>query len=313
MGWGLRGRTHKALERAADALLPESAYIAFHGSLRHKRYFGTYPNLIRPKTFSEKLLHRMLFDRRTILTRLQDKYAVREYVDRRIGGHILPVVYWVTTNPADIPFDDLPDRFVVKATHGCGWTLLVPDKSRIDRREVIDTCLTWLGTNYWNTHHGLREWAYKYIEPRIMVEQLIDDGTGPAPTDYKFHTFSGRVHLIEVLTGRFVDLRDVHYTPSWDRLDTLKKGKTIEGPVPRPPHLDQMLAYAERLGDRLDYVRVDFYDADRVYFGEMTLHPHGGLQFLDPRWNRRFGELWDLRAARNGSPAVKEGRVRMTV
>lgn len=84
-------------------MVRERASIAFHVTRRHKQTFGTYPNLLQPKTFSERMARRMVFDRRPLLTQLADKYAVRDYVRERIGEHVLPRLYWVANNPADIP------------------------------------------------------------------------------------------------------------------------------------------------------------------------------------------------------------------
>src|SRR5579859_1497194 len=159
MGWGLRGKTQRALERTIDAVVPERAAVAVSAMRRHKAKFGVYPNIVRPKTFNEKVLHRMVFDRRAILTTLQDKYGVRDYVKERVGDHVLPRLYWVTKNPADIPFDRLPDRFVVKATHGRGFNCLVPDKTSLNRETLTAKCVSWLGWNYFN---GSWEWAYKH-------------------------------------------------------------------------------------------------------------------------------------------------------
>lgn len=293
------------IDRTMDAVVPETAFIAFiafHTMRRHKRAFGTYPNLIRPKTFNEKLLHRLLFDRRRILTDLQDKFAVRHYVTERIGEHVLPTLYWVTKNPVDIPFDDLPDKFVVKATHGCGWNYLVPDKASLNRQDLVDKCAAWLSWNYYYRTRG-REWAYKDIEPRIIVEEFISDDTGLAPRNYKIYVFYGQVHMIRVITKKFVpgptrlpalDLRDDCYAPSWDLLDIKTQFKPIGRPVPRPPHLAEMIRCAEMLGDGLDFVRTDFYDGQKMYFGEMAVYPGGGFEFYDPKWNRHFGRLWDL-------------------
>jgi len=292
MRLGIRGKVRSLLRRTVEAVVPEPALIAFAALRRHKQALGVYPNLISPKTFSEKVVYRIVFDRRPILTKLQDKWAVREYVRNRIGEHVLPRLYWVTETPADIPFDDLPGEFVVKAAHGSGWVYLVPDKVRLDRRDLLDKCTNWLR---WNYYRDDREWAYKHIEPRIIVEELISDGTGPVPVDYKFYVFGGKVHLIWAITGRFADVRNDGYTPSWDRLEMKTRWKSIGRPMPRPPHLDEMLEYAEILGDGLDFLRVDLYDAGKVYFGEMTLYPSAGGEFYDPKWNRYFGELWNLR------------------
>jgi len=264
---------------------------------KHKRRFGVYPNLIRPKTFNEKVLYRMVFDRRPLLTRLQDKYAARDYVRERVGEYVLPQLYWVTKTPADIPFDDLPDKFVVKATHGRGWNYFVRDKATANRQDVIKTCTAWLSWNYYDRN---REWAYKHIEPRIIVEEFISDGTGLTPMDYKFYVFGGRVQMIQVDTDRFVDQRRDHYRRSWERFDLTTGYKPIGG-VPRPRHLDGLIACAETLGGGLDFLRVDLYDAGKMYFGEMTVYPVAGVKIFAPEtWNRHFGDLWDLSLGRSG-------------
>ena len=120
-----------------------------------------------------KVLHRILFDRRAVLTQVADKAAVRDYVEARLGRQLLPERYYITIDPDTIPFDKLPDRFVVKRTHGSGWVQIVTDKSTLDRATLIETCRGWLRQSY---YEATREWVYKNIEPRIIVEQFIDDG-----------------------------------------------------------------------------------------------------------------------------------------
>ena len=95
-----------------------------------------FPRIIQPITFNEKVLHRILFDRRALLTQLADKAAVRSYVEERLGPEILPKLYYLTSRPDTIPFDELPDRFVVKPTHGSGWVQLVTDKSNTRPRRA---------------------------------------------------------------------------------------------------------------------------------------------------------------------------------
>src|ERR1700761_7606078 len=72
---------------------------------RHRKMHGEWPNLIRPQTFNEKILHRLIFDRRILLRQLADKFAVRAYVKSRLGSGILPELYHVTSAPPSLPFD----------------------------------------------------------------------------------------------------------------------------------------------------------------------------------------------------------------
>jgi hypothetical protein len=227
------------------------------------------------------------------LTQVADKAAVRDYVEARLGRHLLPERYYITIDPQTIPFDKLPDRFVVKPTHGSGWIQIVTDKSTLDRVTLIKTCRGWLRQSY---YEATREWVYKNIEPRIIVEQFIDDGAGNTPNDYKFFVFNGAVEMIQVDTARFSDHRRRLYTPTWEKLPVLLDYDDISGELPRPRHLQQMIAAAEALGRGLDFIRADFYDTpDRVYFGELTTTPLGGYhQFRPKEFDYYLGSRWKL-------------------
>jgi len=274
----------------------------------HKRRHGYFPNIIRPQTFNEKVLHRILFDRRNLLTQLADKATMRSYVEERLGPQILPRLYHLTSDPKTVPFHELPDEFVVKATHGSGWVEIVRDKSTLDRAALIETCTKWLGQSY---YERTREWPYKHIKPRIIVEQFVDDGTGEIPNDYKLFVFAGVVKLIQVDACRFKDHRRRFYSPSWEKLNVLLKYEDIDGTVGRPLHLIEMIAAAEMLGKDLDFIRADFYDTpDGPYLGELTTTPYCGLQRFQPRdFDRQLGTLWKLPPVRL-LPLFRDGSVR---
>jgi hypothetical protein len=250
---------------------------------------------VRPQTFNEKVLHRILFDQRSILTELEDKSAARLYVESRLGPGILPKLYCLTDRPETIPFEELPERFVVKPTHGSGWVQIVTEKSAVDQTLLIDTCHQWLNRSFYRES---RVRVYKHIKPRIMIEEFIDDGSGTAPNDYKVFVFGGRAEMLQVDTARFIAHGRRFYTPAWEKLDVRLTYDDICGDVPRPPHLDEMIIAAETLGKNLDFVRIDFYDiSTRLYFGEITTGPGGGWErFQPPAFDIYLGRRWDLPA-----------------
>ncbi|MGC1679102.1 MAG: ATP-grasp fold amidoligase family protein [Candidatus Binataceae bacterium] len=277
-----------SIKKAIKKLLPDWCVLLRGWRNAH----GTFPRIIRPVTFNEKVLHRILFDRRAVLTQLADKAAVRSYVEQRIGPEILPKLYFLTSHPDTIPFDDLPDRFVVKPTHGSGWVQLVADKSTVDRAALIELCSDWLKRSYYKE---TREPAYKHIEPRIMVEELIDDGNGIAPNDYKLFVFDGTVRHIRVHSGRFTDHRVGLFTPTWKRVRVGAHfgHDDIVGDLPPPAHFAEMITAAETLGRDLDFVRADFYDTgERLYFGELTMTPGAGYSLLTKEFDRYLGGFW---------------------
>jgi TupA-like ATPgrasp len=284
-------KTTRAITRCGDRILPEFLVILVFVMRQHKERFGVFPNIIRPRTFHEKVFHRMLFDRRPILRQLADKHAVRTFVKERLGEQVLPRWYAVTKDPATIPFDELPNQFVVKPTHGSHWVRLVAHKPLLDRHELIDTCRFWLAQNYYDTS---REWAYRRIEPRIVVEEFLSDGTGPVPTDYRMLVFDGRVELIATGVGQGADRRSGCYSRTWEKLRIPTRHK--DAVVPRPRRLGEMIRYAEILGAGLDFVRIDMYHtAAGVYFGEAAMLPSGGLTSYPPDLDRYLGRLWKQR------------------
>ena len=258
---------------------------------RYGRIHRTIPNLIRPKTFNEKVLHRIVFEREPWMTMVADKYRVRDYVRERVGAHILPTLHWAGTDPDAIPFDVLPDRFVVKPTHGSGWVEIVRDKSRLDPDALRRTCRDWLGQSYYEI---TREWIYKDITRRILIEELVDDGNGFAPNDYKLFVFGGRVAFILVTMGRFAVRAHMLMDRDWNEVEVRFVYSSLRRQVPPPPHLGQMIDAAEALAQGIDFIRADFYDtAARLFFGELTATPGCGLDRFDPlSFDRTLGALW---------------------
>lgn len=66
---------------------------------------------------------------------------------------------------------------------------------------------------------------------------------------------------------------------NWDKIDLLTKEKGHnDNDIPKPKNLNKMIEYAEILSRDFKFVRVDLYDTgDKVFFGELTFTPHGGL------------------------------------
>jgi len=259
---------------------------------RYRKTHGVFPNLLRPGTLNEKILYRILFDRRPILRRLADKAAVRPYVEARLAPWALPKLYWLGRRSGEIPFEALPDRFVVKPTHGSGWVRIVRDKAALDRHALVAECEQWLKQSYYEI---TREWVYKGIAPKILIEEFIEDGNGgPVPNDYRLFVFGGGagVQLIEVNVGHLAKGRVRLYTRQWEKLAP----EPGNGDVPRPAHLDGMVAAARDLCGDLDFIRVDFYDTRlQFYFAEITTSPECGMgRFILKGLDRRLGAYWRL-------------------
>jgi hypothetical protein len=248
---------------------------------------------LKPKTFTQKLSYKIVFDRRPLLVTFADKLLAREYVRQKVGSDILVDLLAVGSSPEDIDFNQLPQRFVLKTNHGSGYVRIVKDKAREDEAELRRLCRGWLSQNY-GTLTG--EWVYTSITPKIMVESFLAADNGDAASDYKFFVFNGKVFMVQVDVDRFIEHRNAVFTPEWKRIQVSYLCPTVEGPVARPACLERMLQIAECLGAETDFVRVDLYEVDgRVYFGELTNFPWGGGMQFEPReFDAWLGAQWQI-------------------
>jgi TupA-like ATPgrasp len=273
--------------------IPRNPVTAMRSVRRYARTFGRLPHLFPPRTYSEKILYRKLFDRRPYLTRTSDKYAVRAYVREKLGMDLFPEIYHLTADPRTIPFDTLPDRYVVKPTHGSGWIRLVPDGRAVDRGELVRVCDAWLAQDYSRRRD---EWFYHDIPRRIIVEEYLGDDADRSPPDYKLLVFNQQVRVIQVDTDRRGLHRRNFFDAAWNELDIRDVREHGVAPVEKPPLLGEMIRCAEALAEDTDMVRVDLYAVKgRIYFGELTHTPGSGLSPLRPRiWDARWGAWWTM-------------------
>jgi hypothetical protein len=273
--------------RLVKSWVPDYWYTVF----RYKRTYGRWPNLSFPKTFNEKVNYKKLFCRDPLLTKLADKYEVRQYVRERIGDGYLTKLYRVADNAEEIDFSWLPDSFVIKATHGCGWNIIVRDKSKVDVLAVKRQIAQWLGVNYYNVG---REWCYKNIQPRVIVEEFLGDESGKVPYDYGFFCFNGVSRMIQVDADCFEHHARIFYDTDWKRINVKRMYYNFDFPLPAPTNLGRMIVVAEALSAGLDFVRVDLYSTgDRIYFGEMTQYPANGFGRFNPdEFDALLGAYW---------------------
>ena len=273
-------------------------------SKRYRHIFGRFPDLHEPRSYTEKLQWRKLFDRQDIYTLCCDKYRVRDFVAQRIGERYLIPLLQVCRAPEEIDYDALPDKFVIKTNHASQTNILVPDRSALDRQHLATQLRDWLATNYYRgngssfINYGC-EWQYKNIDPLIVVERFMEDRNGGVPLDYKFYCFNtrqGTEIFVQVDVDRFGTHRSNFYDLSWNRLPFTMTYPTYEGKLEAPQNFDRMAEIVNALAAGFDHVRVDLYNVDgRIYFGEYTFTPSNGFLPFDPaEFDFIVGDMWDL-------------------
>lgn len=259
---------------------------------RYARLFGKPLDCANPSTFTEKLFVRMIDMHRRpnpFFTRLADKYQARDYVRQAVGPEYLPKLLWHGDDPRAIPFDLLPDEYVIKTNHESGQSLIV--RGGVDRSVLVERFSRALRRNY---YWVAREHQYYAIEPRLLVEELIDDSQPDGPLDYRFWCFGGSPHLIQV--DNHAHSINPFYDPRWNKLQLSYRSGVADLEIARPARLAEMLRVASTLSAGLDFVRIDLYQArDRIYVGEMTLTPvAGNLKFTPESWDVNLGRAWAM-------------------
>ena len=94
-------------------------------------------DLSNPQTFNEKIQWIKLYGVTPLMTKLTDKYAVREWVEEKIGKRYLVPLLGVWEKFEDINMDELPEKFVLKCNHGCEWNEIVQNKNEIMNKTII--------------------------------------------------------------------------------------------------------------------------------------------------------------------------------
>lgn len=175
----------------------------------YKFRVGRELNLTNPKTFNEKIQWLKLNDHRPEYTVMADKYAVKKFVSDRIGSEYVIPLIGVWDNPDDIDFSLLPEQFVMKCTHDSGLSLSIcRDKSRFDFIGAKRKAKKVMKYNYFAY---TREWAYKNIKPRVIIEEYMQDGDSLSLPVYKFFTFGGEPKIVQVIQGDKTKYETINY------------------------------------------------------------------------------------------------------
>jgi len=271
-------------------IFPDRWYVR----CQYRYWTGKKLNLKDLRTFNEKLQWIKLNERDPRLTIMADKYRARSFVSDKIGEKYLIPLIGVYDDFDDINIEDLPEQFVVKCNHDSGSVIIVKNKEKMDVAAVRKKLRRAMRRNYyWST----REWAYKGIEPKIIVEKYLEDESREELKDYKIFCFEGEPKFFQVDFNRFTDHKRNFYSLNWEYMELESEFPTDPNYyIPVPEKLKEMLSIAEVLSEGTHHLRVDLYwDGSDIYFGELTLYHGSGLKaFYPEEMNRVMGGWIDL-------------------
>lgn len=276
------------------SFLPDSIMLP----LQYRLKLGRKLSLKDPTRFTEKLQWYKMYYRNPVMHQCVDKYKVRSFVTGKgLEGILVPLIGRFHTLD-EVKWDELPDQFVIKTTHGGGGlnVIVCDDKSSLDFNKVKEK-LAFEPHPVKKNSFG-REWAYYGLEPGIVVEQLLINKDNPRAgiNDYKIFCYNGHAKYIICDVDRYIGHKRNFYDTQWKNLHITSDCQASDREIEKPENLEGMLQIAEKLSESFPYVRVDLYNVEgKIYFGELTFYPWSGyVQFAPDDADFLFGEDFEL-------------------
>lgn len=263
----------------------------------YKSVFHQPMNWENPQNLIEKINWLQLNTDTSLWTLCADKFRVREYVRQKGCGEYLNELYGMWEDADSVDFSQLPNKFVLKANHGCGEVLLVKDKSKLDIPSTKKLMNKWLKEKYGRINGQTH---YTRIKPCIIAEKLLENPQGPDKpiVDYKFWCFHGKPEVCMVCYNR-----SGHYTSlslfdlKWNNISAsalVEETPFFGGAfIQRPEALDKMVEIAKILSRDFYQVRIDFYSYNKEpIIGELTFTT--GYGYFKTDFYNRLGDKINL-------------------
>ncbi|MEO1160323.1 MAG: ATP-grasp fold amidoligase family protein [Pseudomonadota bacterium] len=269
-------------------------------TVRFYRALGYLPSVGLPDTYNEKILWRKIFDRNPLIGSLSDKLRARQHVLETCPEIKAAEVLWSGSRAEDIPAQVLQDNVVVKTNHGSGFNLFV-QKEKLDRPSLNRKVNGWLRHYPYGRKSG--EWGYRAVRPRVYVERMLCTEAQAEPIQMNFSTFAGQPVMALVMTGAVHGPRQAGiFAADGQRFigtphHFLRKDQQLPQDFELPKCFHKAAACAARLGQKLDYARIDFLALeDELFASEITFYTLGGYAtYTDPETERLLSRAWDLR------------------
>lgn len=235
--------------------------------------FKEYPDLENPKDFNEKIQWLKLYDQDPLQIILCDKIALKEWVSNKIGSEfVIPA------------FEGYPS--VWKTNHDSYGAEFVNCK---DDEEIAYKRLKKRLKKKYGTKKG--EWAYRFIEPKILKEKKLSDNT-----DYKFHCVNGHIKWMQMIYDRKTYGKECAFNKDGELIDLITEPRNYYAPtdlICGKQNFFQLREIAKELSKGWKYVRIDLYYDNNPYVGEITFWPSSGC-FERHKDFKKLGNMLDF-------------------
>jgi len=205
--------------------------------------------------------------------------------------------------PEDVPDALLTPGHIIKTNNASGQNYL-PHRKPLTRPAFEKQFRRWLRASAGKRLLGWldqgQEWAYRPVRTRMFVERQV--GAGRRLIDLSMRVLGGEVFLGScALDFKTEDVTFGYFWPDGTPVadagaPNLPEGFTV------PPVFHEAVRAAERLGQGVDYLRIDFLtDGQTLFAGEITCYPASGYgpnawytQLMYRRWLETLPLSWPL-------------------
>ena len=285
------GNIIRTLRKKACTISPVIANKVMYRILMKKKL-----NLDNPTTFNEKInwLKLYKYPEDELIVKCTDKFAVREFIKEKNMEHILNELYTEYNSELEIEWENLPDKFVLKCNHGCGYNIICSNKDKLDIEIESKKLRKWMNEDFGRVSG---EPHYSKINRKIICEKYL----GKDILDYKFFCFKGKPEFLYI--SRTVD--GSHHGMEADFFDldgnTMPFRRTDHKSFKEAPKMMRNMAEAieicKVLSSEFEFVRVDLFEVgDKIYFSELTFSPCSGMMPFEPKeFDSTIGQMIAIR------------------
>ena len=279
--------------------LHKTAYCVFGPVTMAKIYYRLVMKekhlLDNPSKFYEKIYWYKLYycPKNELIIKCSDKYDVRDFLSGLGMEKYLSELICSWDSPDEICWDQLPQKFALKLSNGCGYNIICANKSALNEKDTKKLLRKWMKDKfgYYNA-----EPHYNIGKKRIICEKYIDSENF-LPIDYKIHCMNGKAKVIQLCDER--TNKTTRYTYYDEAGIPLKYGKyppdeklSLENGL-----LEEMIAVSEKVASYFPYVRVDFFiNGNKLQISELTFSPSAGLKpdLAFGNGDIEMGKMWDI-------------------
>lgn len=286
-------KARRKMQSVAFRIIPHDTL----SKLYYKIYLHEGLNIDNPQTLNEKLQWYKLnyCPNNPLVVQCSDKYQVRSFIEEEGYASLLTGIIGVWEDARDIDWDKLPQKFVLKCTHGCAYNILCKNKSTFDKIGAVKQLNSWLQEDFSKFNVELH---YGKIQPRrIICEEYLGD----VIIDYKFFCFNGEPQFFYVSSDLVHDRQAKmgFFSMDGSKIPLIRDDYKDIGNITMPACLPDMVEAAKVLSEEFPFVRVDFFlIGDSFKFAELTFTPAAAMMPINPKeYDVKWGKLFLLSEA----------------